>query len=215
MLLTYRKWFYVLFALIITGISIFYLPIFEVEYQESYTVDVPYYVEEPYSEEVTYYEVLHKGWNEFIYLADDCDYDSYAEVTCTSEIGETHSSGQVYFSYNSETGYDEIEPLNWIYENKPLHDDWNWESFPKLPVNSNEMNGEQNISSLLYTQIYPDNYTSGNLKTLYQQINNYGNLWYPTNYPIRSSDGTKLQVNGVSDYYYVANGTRFEGEPAF
>ncbi len=172
--------------------------------------EITYSYEVPLRNEVTIIQDLKKGWNP-ITFNNVCLCEAEVEATAVGVGGEDDTIITTNdFIYNPETGYYENSDIEFCFENKPLHDDWNWESLPKLPVNGTINNDDTNMVPLLQYFIIPGGYTwldvegrDDDLEYRYQETP----PWTPDPYLICSSDGFKIQIQ-EPERVYVANGTR-------
>jgi len=162
-------------------------------------------------------EILKKGWNEIEFL--DIWGESFDVTTCYAEATAVGVGGESDiitttndFILNPETGYYENSDIEFCFDNKPLHDDWNWESFPMMTINSTTNNGDTNMVTELQNNITPNGYLwldvlGQNEYDLEYYINNIPQ-WDPNPYNIQSSDGLKLKLDNPSENrIYTATGT--------
>ena len=157
---------------------------------------------------------LKKGWNEIEFL--EIWGETFDPTTCYVEAiaeGVGNESYTLYttndFVLNQQTGFYENDDIEFCFENKPLHSDWNWESFPKLEINSTNNNDDTNMVTLLQNNIVPGGYSWLNVLGRDDDLEYDGYTWFPNPYSIRSSDGFKLKLDNPSgNRIYVANGTR-------
>ena len=162
-------------------------------------------------------ETLKKGWNEIEFS--DIWGELFNVTTCYAEVTAAGVGNESYtltttndFVYNSSTGYYENSDIEFCFDNKPLHDDWNWESLPKLAVNSTTNNDYTNMVPLLQNNIIPGGYewldVLGEGDDDLEYSTQYG--WFPTTYQIRSSDGFKLKLDNPYPHnrIYDASGIR-------
>jgi len=162
-------------------------------------------------------ETLKKGWNEIefsdiwgeLFNVTTC----YAEVTAAGVGGESDIITTTNdFIYNSTSGCYENSDIEFCFDNKPLHDDWNWESLPKLAVNSTTNNDYTNMVPLLQNNVILGGYewldVLGEGDDDLEYSTQYG--WFPTTYQIRSSDGFKLKLDNPYPHnrIYDASGIR-------
>jgi len=158
-------------------------------------------------------EDLIKGWTKVYF--DEISLFSFDVTTCYAEVTAVGASGEIItitttndFILNPETGYYENSDIEFCFENKHLHSDWNWESLPELVVNSTTNNGDTDMPTLLTANITPIGYTW--LDVLGEDENNLeyeNNAWDPLFYAIRSSDGFKIKIQ-EPEKVYTASGTR-------
>ena len=183
---------------------------------EGANATIYYFAENPWnSGEIDDQCILKKGWNQKVYEVDYFDYnDCIVEITCEGISSESFSVTQVDFSWDYDSEYWQSEDLEFTFDNKPLNSDWNWESFPMLPVNNGDANNEeQDIVTLFQDNLLPANYLTAEMQKYAEQSLNFdGQYWVPSSFNIQSSDGTKLNITGNSDYYYVADGTRIDAD---
>lgn len=147
---------------------------------------------------------LNIGWNEF-------EFDNvpnygaieqwYASARAIGYGGEIyHILTYNNFEYNSETRRWENNDIEFAFENKRFHNDYNWVSFPRLNREGNEP--VEAISEVL-TAIYPT-YTGLLMEyfddsyVIYDGIN-----WDPEEYPLRSSDGVIIHIAPEVDSFRV------------
>ena len=162
-------------------------------------------------------EDLIKGWTKVYF--DEISLSSFDVTTCYAEATAEGVGNETYtlittnpFVYNPETERFENDDIEFCFENKPLHSDWNWESLPKLEINSTTNNGETNMVTLLVDNIVPGGYNW--LNVLVEEFDleyNPENTppWNPDPYWIRSSDGFKIKLdNPQENRIYCANGMR-------
>ena len=159
-------------------------------------------------------EDLKKGWNEIefnqvwgeMFNVTTC----YAEVTANGVGNEAYTLITVNdFVYNTETERYENDDIEFCFENKPLHSDWNWESFPKLTVNSTTNNGAMNFVPSLVNNIDPDEYDWLWLDGKDSNDLEYeDDVWDPTFYVIWSTVGVKIKLDSTPERAYIADGTR-------
>ncbi|MEA1973285.1 MAG: T9SS type A sorting domain-containing protein, partial [Candidatus Cloacimonadota bacterium] len=152
---------------------------------------------------------LKKGWtkvifNNFELHSPESTINSYyCEVTATGISGETYTfESTSNYTFNNETDCYENDDIELIFDNKLLHSDYNWESFPKL----NRTGNNPVLSVPLFESIYPA-FTGfvwdGNDPTDLQS-----NIWSDETATLQSSDGGKLQALPAMNRFYEASGTR-------
>ena len=158
-------------------------------------------------------EDLKKGWNEIKF--NQVWGEMFNVTTCYAEVIAEGVGNEAYtlitvndFVYNDETERYENYDIEFCFENKPLHSDWNWESFPKLTVNSTTNNGAMNFVPSLVNNIDPDEYDwlwldGQNLNLEYED-----DVWDPTFYVIWSTVGVKIKLDSTPERAYIADGTR-------
>ncbi|MDY6916226.1 MAG: hypothetical protein SVM86_07925 [Candidatus Cloacimonadota bacterium] len=87
---------------------------------------------------------LQKGWNDILFTDifyenyDGFIYDCHIEVIAAGYASESYIiTSSSNYTYNSATGCYENDDVEFTFENKLLHSNWNWESFPKLERSAN------------------------------------------------------------------------------
>ena len=151
--------------------------------------------------------ILNKGWNEATFSA-LCEGNglSSTTITATGVYNETNDYFYVVDDWNEETQEWEVDATNIVFEHKPLHADWNWESFPKLDRNSNN----PVLAVPEFESIAPA-FTAFEWYGEYHIIKIEDN-WNDETYTIQSSDGGKLKALPDADRNYFAEGTRLAAD---
>ena len=145
---------------------------------------------------------LRQGWNEVA-----------IEDICINSIGSLVVTGtHVDDEEVSVTTYDVIDnemSVELVFENKALHNKWNWESFPMLDANDTANNYFTLMVSELTTNIHDNDYDMLNLSGNYGKLEYFplSNTWSNLTYPERSSDGFKIQIDSSPAREYWAQGT--------
>ena len=152
---------------------------------------------------------LKKGWNKAIFnnfemhLPESTINNYYCEVTANGLLTETYTlESTSNYTFNNETDCYENDDIEFTFDNKLLHSDYNWESFPKL----NRTGNNPVLAVPLFESIYPifDEFEwNGKFPT--ELIND---SWTFETVTLQSSDGGKLQAKPAADRIYEANGTR-------
>ncbi|MEA1972864.1 MAG: hypothetical protein U9N34_06185, partial [Candidatus Cloacimonadota bacterium] len=145
-----------------------------------------------------------KGWNEVIFediVADEIA-SWHAEVTAEGVGDETYTiESSTNYDYSNNC-YENTDNIELIFDNKLLHSDYNWESFPKL-----SRTGNNSVSAVTeFESIYPSFTGFDWIGTSWLNLS-LGN-WIPVNHQLQSSDGGKLQALPAMNRIYEASGTR-------
>jgi hypothetical protein len=157
-------------------------------------------------------ENLKKGWTDIHF--DQVWGEMFDVTTCYAEATAEGAGNESYtltttndFVYNTETERYENYDIEFCFENKTLHSDWNWESIPKLTVNGTTNNSDTDMPTLLTANIVPGDYSWLNVLGRDENLEYENSTWTPTTYSIRSSEGFKIQIQ-EPERVYMANGTR-------
>ena len=165
----------------------------------------------------TTYEVftndLKKGWNEREFLG--VYGTTFNPTICYVEANAEGVGNESYtlsttndFILNQQTEYYESDNLEFCFENKPLHENWNWESFPKLTENGTTNNGPMNFVPSLVNNIDPDEYDWLLLDGQNLDLEYEDDVWDPPFYAIWSTVGVKIKLDSSPERAYIADGTR-------
>jgi len=175
--------------------------------------EITYRYDNPLEIETTIVRDLENGWNSFSF--EDVGLElAEAEAIAVGVGGEEFNfDSSIELVYNAEEDWYENHDIKFYFENKEFHDGWNWESFPKLTINSTNNNGPMNFIPDLESNIYPGNYED---LLLYAEGNHeleyFEGVWTPYFFIMWSTKGVKIELDNDYDEIYIADGTRVEAD---
>jgi len=146
---------------------------------------------------------LDKGWNE-IEFDNVPNYDEIgyweAEATATGVGGETYTyTTNNVFEFNEETRRWENNDIEFVFENKRFHNDYNWVSFPKL-----DRTGNDPVNAIPVLESIYEGYDE-----LQMEYDTDSYVWYSdpdwstNNHPFQSSDGVIINIAPEVDSFRV------------